>query len=216
MEYIEEDIKYENWDHMKKPIPIIKVYININSNNTIYFSIYVIPNKIINNFDLSILNLICNPNKKASLFEIPFCDNITYNKPDIIIGFIPHPDASDNDNINVTILLEPQIKSIINKFIKKYQCIEWNCQIKHKNIQKITPFLYGYFPFPAISYINWNIKLSCKSHLKPSILCANVQTFERNELIMANIYIPIKTYLFPNLNKYKSDNKFNDIILKHM
>ncbi len=76
---------------MKKNLFQLLQYININSNNTIDFSIYVTLNKIINNFDLSILNLICNPNKKTALFEIPFCENITYNKPDIIIGFIPHP-----------------------------------------------------------------------------------------------------------------------------
>ena len=65
------------------------------------------------------------------MFEIPFRQHIHCN-PDIFIGFIPHPDATDT--VNVKVILEPTRKTFLSRLIKDTQCFEWHCQIQQKKI----------------------------------------------------------------------------------
>jgi hypothetical protein len=206
MDYINLDLKNGNWDRLSDPINIVKSYIDVielGLNTYVKFRIRVVPPSIIDKFGMSIFNMVFgNPDVKAYLFEIPFTQHIRRN-PDILIGFIPHPDATDI--VNVKVMLEPNKKSFLSLFFKDNQCVEWHCQIQPKKYKEYTPFLYGAFPFPKMSYINWSVKITCESTLKPLILCANVQTKERKQLAESNIYLPISR-LVPKLNKYVDRN----------
>jgi hypothetical protein len=212
MDYITTALENGNWDTLADPLKVVKSVIDVDEEDNVKLKFFVVPDCVINKFDMSLVNLVCYPHVKACLFETPFTENITVN-PDVIVGFIPHPDATDIVNVNVR--LEPTKRHFFSRFIRNYQCVEWHCQIQPKKYKHYTPFLYGTFPFPKISYANWKVKITCKSHLKPLILCANVQSKERKQLVTSNIYTPFNDLLFPKLNKYV-DRKAADIVLQHI
>jgi hypothetical protein len=198
MDYLYSDLKNGKWGRLSDPINIIKTYIDIDELGYVTFRVYPVPSSLINTFGMSIFNMVCNLNVKSFMFEIPFTQHIRCT-PDIVVGFIPHPDATDIVNVKVT--LEPITKPFLSIFFKEYQCVQWHCQIQPKIYKEYTPFLYGAFPFPMIRYKTHSVKITCESPLKPTILCANVQTKERKHLAVSNIYIPYGL-LFSKLDNY--------------
>ena len=208
MDYLYEDLKNKNWDILNNQIPLVKLYINVISDkiHINIIDIKLISKGIKNNFDMSILNLVGNPNKKNVMFELPLFD-ININSCDILVGFLSHKDAVFDTYLKI--ILEPRKKSFFSNNI----CVELITTI---NKSGFTPFLYNAFPFPRISFANYNIKFICDSLYKPNVLCANVQTLERKQLITSNIFLPIKNpnreLLFQKINKYR---RGPDIILPH-
>lgn len=196
MDYLYENLETKNWDIIQDGIPTIKSYINLDSNDKIIFTIVALSslkNKIENNFDMSILNLVGYSYKKIAIFELSLYDT-KLDICDILVGFLPHKDAI-SDTI-VKIILEPK-----QKLFSKQTKIEL---ITNVNKNGFTPFLYNSFPFPRISFASWNIKFfTYNSSYLPSVLCANIQTFERRRLHSANIFLPFMELLFPEVNKYR-------------
>ena len=210
MEYLyNEGLKNKNWDTIPDEIPLIKLYINVISDkiHINIITISLLKNSIKNNFNMSILNLVGNPSKKTTMFELSLYDE-NINSCDILVGFLSHKDAVFDTYIKI--ILEPRKKS----FFSNNKCVELITTI---NKNGFTPFLYNAFPFPRISFANYNIKFICDSLYKPNVLCANVQTLERKQLIISNIFLPIKNpnreLLFQNINKY---HRGPDIILPHI
>lgn len=193
MEYIEDDLKSGNWDSLSKPLQLLKTYIDIDENGKIFLGIHIVPDKVVNKFGMSILDMVLNLKKQARLYEIPITD-VLAPAADIIVGFVPHPDAPDI--VNVKVILEP-LRRPFFWFLHKKE--EWVVQVFPCSSKKYTPFLWGKFPFPRLSFANWAVKITCDSELKPVLLCANVQTEERKKLACSNIYKPDNTLLFPRL-----------------
>ena len=193
MEYIEDDLKCGNWDRLSKPLQLLKTYIDIDENGKIFLGIHIVPDKVVNKFGMSILDMVLNLKKQACLYEIPITD-ILAPSADIMIGFVPHPDA--RDIVNVKVILEP-LKRPFFWFLHKKE--EWVVQVFPCSNKKYTPFLYGKFPYPRLSFANWGVKIICDSELKPVLLCANVQTEERKKLACSNVYTPDNKLLFPKL-----------------
>lgn len=215
MDYILNDLKNKQWDTAHN-VPTVRCGLTISDSSYVQLTIYVFPSALVNNcFDLSLLTLIMYPNIKSSMFEMEFDDFNMLKRPDILVGFVPHPDAKATDLTCVTVLIEPQNRPKKGWFwstpaIDKSEW--WTSEIK--NNTAYTPFLYDKFPFPTMSFINWNITLKCNSLVKPRILCANVQQKERVALVNANIYMPHCKYtLFPNFNKFRMQN---DLVLPNI
>lgn len=195
MEYIEDDLKSGNWDRLSKPLQLLKTYIDIDENGKICLGIHIVPDKIVDKFGISILSMVLNLKKQAFIYEIPVTERVA-TVSDIIVGFVPHPDATDI--VNVKVILEPLKRPFLGQFFKNYKIEEWIVQV-FPNPRKYTPFLYGKFPYPRLSFSNWAVKIICDSEFKPALLCANVQTDERKKLAFSNVYTPDNKLLFPKL-----------------
>jgi hypothetical protein len=202
MEYIEEDLKNGNWDRLSKPLQLLKTYIDVDEvTGQVHLGVHIVPDKVVNKFGMSILDMVLDVKKQACLYEIPITDTLA-PAADIIVGFVPHPDA--RDIVNVKVVLE-SLKKPFFWFLHKKE--EWVVQV-FPSPKKYTPFLWGKFAFPRISFANWAVKIVCESEFKPVLLCANVtnvtnvtnvQTDERKKLAYSNIYRPDNTLLFPRL-----------------
>jgi hypothetical protein len=166
--------------------------------------------KMKNNFDYSLFHLVYYPKMSSCVFEMPFVNINELNQfPDIICGFIPHPNTTQNTIIKI------KIELIKKSFWFNNKSYEWIVQIDKNKIdknKKFIPFLYGEYMFPRISFANYKVKLSCDSQFKPTILYANFQTDERVYLARSKINIPVKKYtpLFPEFNtNYNHKNVIN-------
>jgi hypothetical protein len=216
MENLYTDLKTKKWDKLNKEIPLIKLYINViyEKIHINIINLFLFKNtkyEIKNNFDMSLLNLVGNPYKKIAIFELSLFDK-NINNCDILLGFLPN--INSKQETHVKILLEPIKKS----FFSSNNYIELTTMIKNNSF---TPFLYGTNPFPKISFIDYNVKIipydSKISEAYPIILCANIQSNERKELIRSNIYTSFKELLFPKLNNnFGNNNLCQNIILPNI
>lgn len=196
---IVKDVLNKDWDRLDKEIPTVLLYILYDPNNadsvTLVFRIIPVVNPLfaeqntLRDLAQCRLDLHPSPSKhNVALYETTLdydydCDD---DPPDLIVGFIPHPNARKPVKLNISI-------EHVKRIPWKYERV-WTVFVQPKTVQHITPIVYGKYIFPYI--FTGNIKLNIEScddciEMEPTMLCAELTIEHEFMDIYGNINIDI-------------------------
>lgn len=201
MKFLASDLKKGSWIRLSDPVLLVLCSIECNDDDTIRFRLIPVSefkcsqgdNGFPNLENLSIARLVLT-DKKAIMYE---AHTFNYNEisPDVVVGFIPHPKAAHDVNINISLMPKDQSEA---KAKAKGKFVSWNVRVSANT--KYTPFLYGIYPFPRICFWHYKVQIRCESHeFKPTVLLANLDCHERSVAQLSNIYLPNGVLLCPDL-----------------
>ena len=219
-----------NWDRLADLPRVVILQLRVTQENRIVSYITCIREVEQNLSKLSLWRMIFKRQytdtpelQNAFIFETPLSTykhipNLEKTHADVIIGFLPHPNAKKNVNVEISIVK----KSTILKCFECFECfgispeiiMKWKCCVHPSHVMSMTPFVYGAYPYPYVTFKEYDVKLECDTNsyrYTPTLLCANFDTMMRINIKSSTILLPNGKKLCPFQNSCSNNITLPDL-----